>query len=109
MSEASSCGCGSGGCGAGNTTQGLTITMARTEDTMPNTLTTLKIDGMTCGHCVASVTEELREVPGVEDVEVFLSAGGTSTATVTTSAPIAHALLTEAVTEAGYTVVSVGA
>ncbi len=35
---------------------------------------TLKIDGMTCGHCVASVTEELNEVPGVSNVEVFLSA-----------------------------------
>ena len=49
---------------------------------------TLKIDGMTCGHCVASVTEELREVDGVTDVDVILAAGGTSTATVTTSAPV---------------------
>ncbi|MCY1460499.1 copper ion binding protein [compost metagenome] len=70
---------------------------------------TLKIDGMTCGHCVASVTEELRDVEGVTDVEVFLSAGGTSTANVTTSTPVENSLLTQAVREAGYTVVSAGA
>lgn len=99
MSETSSCGCG--GCGDTDNS-GLTITM-RPEDTM--TQTTLKIDGMTCGHCVSSVTEELREVDGVTDVEVILSAGGTSTATVTTSAPVDPAILTQAVVEAGYTVV----
>nr|WP_254455766.1 heavy-metal-associated domain-containing protein [Paeniglutamicibacter quisquiliarum] len=70
---------------------------------------TLKIDGMTCGHCVASVTEELREVDGVTNVEVFLSAGGTSTANLTTSAPVDDAVLTQAVEEAGYTLVSVDA
>ncbi|MFL4479054.1 heavy-metal-associated domain-containing protein [Paeniglutamicibacter sp. ORCA_105] len=70
---------------------------------------TLKIDGMTCGHCVASVTEELREVEGVTDVEVFLSAGGTSTANVTTNSPVDNAVLTQAVQEAGYTVVSTDA
>ena len=32
--------------------------------------TKLVVTGMTCGHCVASVTEELREVPGVTDVRV---------------------------------------
>ncbi|EMR00300.1 heavy-metal-associated domain-containing protein [Paeniglutamicibacter gangotriensis] len=103
MSETSSCGCG--GCGCGDTdNSGLTITM-RPEDTMTQNQTTLKIDGMTCGHCVSSVTEELREVDGVTDVEVILSAGGTSTATVTTSAPVDPAILTQAVAEAGYTVV----
>ena len=41
----------------------------------------LSINGMTCGHCVASVTEELKEVPGVLDVEVILNSGATSKAT----------------------------
>ncbi|WP_248581778.1 cation transporter [Nocardioides sp. InS609-2] len=27
---------------------------------------------MTCGHCVASVTEEVQEIPGVERVAVVL-------------------------------------
>lgn len=34
--------------------------------------TTLKITGMTCGHCVASVTKALEKVPGVAKAEVSL-------------------------------------
>ena len=30
---------------------------------------TYTVTGMTCGHCVASVTEEVQEIPGVEDVD----------------------------------------
>ena len=30
---------------------------------------------MTCGHCVASVTEELEEIDGVECVDVTLATG----------------------------------
>ena len=45
----------------------------------------LSINGMTCGHCVASVTEELSEVPGVLNVEVILNSGATSKATVVTN------------------------
>ncbi|MBN8507015.1 MAG: heavy-metal-associated domain-containing protein [Burkholderiales bacterium] len=37
--------------------------------------TELKVDGMTCGSCVASVTKALRRVPGVQDVEVDLGSG----------------------------------
>lgn len=68
---------------------------------------TLKIDGMTCGHCVSSVTEELSAVTGVSNVEVALSAGGTSTATVTTDTAIENSVLEAAVAEAGYSLVSV--
>lgn len=32
--------------------------------------TELKVNGMTCGSCVASVTKALKRVPGVQDVEV---------------------------------------
>ncbi|KPN18902.1 MULTISPECIES: heavy-metal-associated domain-containing protein [Arthrobacter] len=67
--------------------------------------TQLNISGMTCGHCVASVTEELKEVSGVQDVRVDLVAGGVSTAVVTSAEPIEPKLLGEAVAEAGYTVV----
>ena len=38
-------------------------------------MTTLTISGMTCSHCVASVTRALREVAGVEEAEVGLEAG----------------------------------
>lgn len=64
---------------------------------------TLKINGMTCGHCVSSVTEELSEVPGVSNVTVDLNVGGASVATVTTTAPVETSALEAAVAEAGYT------
>ena len=35
----------------------------------------LKIDGMSCGSCVASVTAALRKVPGVGTAEVDLARG----------------------------------
>ncbi|WP_298140089.1 heavy-metal-associated domain-containing protein [Acidiferrobacter sp.] len=34
--------------------------------------TTLRITGMTCGHCVAAVTKALQGVPGVESAQVNL-------------------------------------
>ncbi|WP_372697632.1 MULTISPECIES: heavy-metal-associated domain-containing protein [unclassified Arthrobacter] len=67
--------------------------------------TTISIDGMTCGHCVASVTEEITGIDGVSKVDVDLNAGGISTATVESAGPISEATLSEAVAEAGYTVV----
>ncbi|WP_369137127.1 heavy-metal-associated domain-containing protein [Modestobacter versicolor] len=33
------------------------------------------VTGMTCQHCVASVTEEVSELPGVSEVDVDLAAG----------------------------------
>ncbi|WP_404289623.1 heavy-metal-associated domain-containing protein [Glutamicibacter arilaitensis] len=70
---------------------------------------TLKIEGMTCGHCVSSVTEELQEIPGVSNVEVDLVVGGASTATIATNEPVANSALEAAVVEAGYKLVSSGA
>lgn len=61
-------------------------------------MTELKIEGMSCMHCVKSVTEALSQVPGVTDVqEVSLEK---ETATVNGS-PDAQALVA-AVQEAGY-------
>lgn len=37
--------------------------------------TNLKIEGMTCGGCVASVKRALQAVPGVNEVEVTLTPG----------------------------------
>ena len=39
------------------------------------TTSTYTVTGMTCGHCVASVTEEVSEVAGVTDVQVTLETG----------------------------------
>ena len=67
--------------------------------------TTLNISGMTCGHCVASVTEELEAIDGVDNVSVDLNAGGISTAVVSSSRTLSPVELGEAVAEAGYLVV----
>ncbi|WP_425148676.1 CopZ family metallochaperone [Deinococcus sp.] len=37
--------------------------------------TELNISGMTCGHCVAAVTQALRSVSGVQDAQVDLKTG----------------------------------
>jgi len=67
-----------------------------------STTATYQVDGMTCGHCARSVTEELSALDGVSDVQVALVAGGTSTVTVTSDAPLEADDVAAAVTEAGY-------
>jgi len=62
-------------------------------------VSTWTITGMTCGHCEASVREEVSEIPGVESVEVSHAAG---TAVITSSAPVDRAAVAAAVEEAGY-------
>jgi copper chaperone CopZ len=57
------------------------------------------VTGMTCGHCVASVTEEVQEIPGVTDVRVDLASGALS---ITSSRPIDDDAVRAAVDEAGY-------
>jgi copper chaperone len=63
------------------------------------TTQTWTVTGMTCGHCVASVTEEVQEIPGVTAVDVVL---GNGAVTVTSEQPLADATVREAVEEAGY-------
>ncbi len=67
------------------------------------TTTTIAVSGMTCGHCVASVTEELSELAGVTDVAVDLHAGSDSPVTITSSSALDPAAVEAAVAEAGYT------
>jgi copper chaperone CopZ len=57
------------------------------------------VTGMTCGHCVASVAEEVQEIPGVEHVDVVLETGAL---TVTSAEPLDDATVRAAVEEAGY-------
>ncbi|MCU1582650.1 MAG: heavy metal transporter [Microbacteriaceae bacterium] len=64
------------------------------------------VDGMTCSHCVSSVTEEVSAIDGVESVKVALNAGGTSRIMVVSSKPIDTEAIRGAVTEAGYSLVS---
>jgi copper chaperone CopZ len=60
---------------------------------------TYTVTGMTCSHCVSSVTEEVREVPGVAGVDVDLATG---MLTVTSETRIDDAAIRAAVEEAGY-------
>ena len=70
------------------------------------TTTTISVSGMTCGHCVSAVSEELEALEGVEAVNVDLNAGGISTVTVTSAKELSPAEIGEAVAEAGYLVVA---
>ena len=64
----------------------------------------MKIDGIMCEHCKAHVTRALSAIPGVSAVDVDLAA---KTATLTLAEPVGDDTLTAAVTDAGYTVLSV--
>jgi len=64
-----------------------------------STTQTYTVTGMTCGHCVASVTEEVQEIGGVENVDVVLETGSL---TVTSTEPVDDAAVRAAVEEAGY-------
>lgn len=61
--------------------------------------TTWHVTGMTCGHCVASVREEIGELPGVERVDVVLDSGEV---TVVSADPLDREAVSAAVEEAGY-------
>ncbi len=63
------------------------------------TTSTYTVTGMTCGHCVASVTEELLELPGVTDVQVVLETGAV---TVTSADALDESAVRAAVADAGY-------
>jgi len=60
------------------------------------------VSGMTCGHCVASVQEEVSEIPAVTEVEAVLETGGLTV----TGDNVDPAAVIEAVREAGYQAVA---
>jgi copper chaperone len=64
------------------------------------------VSGMTCSHCVNSVTEELSAIDGVQGVSVDLNADGTSRVTIRSSQPIPATAVEAAVEEAGYGLVT---
>lgn len=66
------------------------------------TTETYDVTGMTCGHCVASVKEEVGALDGIADVEVVLKKGGASRVTVSSSVPVDVDAVRAAVEEAGY-------
>ncbi|MET8837902.1 cation transporter [Micromonospora sp. NPDC004540] len=64
--------------------------------------TTYQVQGMTCGHCVNSVSTEVSALPGVTDVQVDLTSGRV---TVTSESPLDTDTVRAAVDEAGYDLV----
>ena len=62
---------------------------------------TFTVSGMTCEHCVASVSDEVLEIAGVTVVDVDLPTGRL---TVTSDQPVSEAEVASAVDEAGYRV-----
>ncbi len=61
--------------------------------------TTYQVQGMTCGHCVGAVSNQVGALPGVIDVTVDLPAGRV---TVTSEQPLDENAVRAAVDEAGY-------
>ena len=77
-----------------NTNQGGNKTMNKT----------MKIEGMMCAHCTGRVEKALAAIDGVSAVEMSLEG---KSATLTLSKEVDNQVLTDAVTQAGYEVVSV--
>lgn len=64
--------------------------------------TTIRVSGMTCGHCVSAVTMELSLLPSVTEVDVDLESGQV---TITSDTALEQAQLATAIDEAGYELV----
>lgn len=61
--------------------------------------TTIKVKGMSCQHCVAAVTQALKEIAALEDVSVDLEKGE---ATFRETGPVDKNLIRERIKKAGY-------
>lgn len=61
---------------------------------------TYYVEGMTCEHCAASVTEEINEVPGTQGVDVDVASGRVTVSGIGFS----DSQIESAVAEAGFSV-----
>lgn len=89
--------CGGGSCGCGNGEASDTGSTAKGAVSAEYLVT-----GMTCSHCVSSVTEELSVLDGVAGVRVDLHAHGVSRVTVDSDAPLDVDDVRDAILDAGY-------
>lgn len=69
--------------------------------TVTVTTAAFAVTGMTCGHCIAAVTEELSTLPGITAVAVDLVAGGVSTVTITSDTPVSRTQVAATLDAAG--------
>ncbi len=65
-------------------------------------MTTIKIKGMSCQHCVMAVTKALGSIENVKDIHVDLEKGE---ATFTEVKPVDRKLIREKIKKAGFEVV----
>ena len=73
---------------------------------MSSTTQKYEVTGMTCGHCVSSVKEEVGELAGVDSVDVELNVGGASVVTVASETALDIEQVRAAIDEAGYELVT---
>ncbi|MGK4584052.1 heavy-metal-associated domain-containing protein [Kitasatospora sp. HPMI-4] len=91
VTEAAGSCCGGGSCGS-----------APAAESATGTREVYVVQGMTCGHCVSSVTAELKKISGVTAVAVDLTTGKV---TVDSEQPLERGAVAEAIDEAGYELV----
>ena len=65
-------------------------------------MATIKVKGMSCQHCVASVTKALSEIENITDVQVDLEKGE---ATFNEQSPVSKDTIKDAITRIGFEVV----
>ena len=65
---------------------------------------TLKIKGMSCQHCVVSISKALKDLKGVKDVKVSLEKGSAEVNYDDTL--LTKTQMSETVADAGYTVIN---
>jgi len=63
---------------------------------------TIKVKGMNCQHCVASVTKALAEIEGIFDVQVNLEKGE---ATYNEKSPVSEQTIKDAISRIGFEVI----
>lgn len=68
--------------------------------------TTIGIDGMSCMHCAKNVTDKLNALEGISDTQVNLEE---KKAVVKSDKAVDEALVTQTITDAGYTVTGIQA
>ena len=65
-------------------------------------MTTIKIKGMSCQHCVMAATKALKEIEGLQDIAIDLEKGE---AAFNETKPVDKTLIKDKITKAGYEVV----
>jgi copper chaperone CopZ len=70
---------------------------------MSSNTRTYRVTGMTCGHCVTAITQEVGALADVTDVHVQLATGDV---TVTSTRPLTDDEVVAALDEAGYDLAS---